>query len=206
MKLVCLDLEGVLVPEIWIAFSERTGIEELRMTTRDISDYDELMSKRLKILRDNSLTISDIQSVISTLTPFPGAKELLAWLRERFQLVILSDTFYEFSKPLMDQLDSPTIFCHTLEVTEEGFIKSYKLRQKDAKKKAVQGFQKMNFKVLAAGDSHNDIGMLQAADCGFFINAPDVIKNQYPQFKSVDGYDELKGAIMGADSQIGVVV
>ena len=203
MKLVCLDLEGVLVPEIWIAFAESTGIEELRMTTRDITDYDELMLKRLKILKENSFTIADIQSVISTLQPFPGAKKLLAWIRERFQLVILSDTFYEFSAPLMAQLDFPTILCHTLNINEEGFINNYELRQQNAKRKAVEGFQAMNFKVLAAGDSHNDIGMLSAADYGFFINAPDVIKNQYPGFQSVDGFDELKENIIRVDSEIG---
>ena len=203
MKVVCLDLEGVLVPEIWVAFSEFAGIDELRMTTRNISDYDQLMSKRLKILKDNSFTIADVQSVISTLRPFPGAKDLLAWIRERFQLVILSDTFYELSKPLMAQLDSPTILCHTLDIDEEGFISSCKLRQKDAKKKAVEGFQSMNFKVLAAGDSHNDIGMLSAADHGFFINAPDVIKNKYPQFESIDGFEELKESITRIDSVMG---
>ena len=203
MRVVCLDLEGVLVPEIWIAFAESTGIEELRMTTRDISDYDELMSKRLKILKENSFTINQIQSVISTLEPFPGAKKLLSWIRERFQLVILSDTFYEFSAPLMAQLDFPTIFCHTLNINEDGFVSNYRLRQQDAKKRAVEGFQAMNFKVLAAGDSHNDIGMLSAADYGFFINAPDVIKNQYPDFQSIDGFDELKENIIRVDSEIG---
>ena len=203
MKVVCLDLEGVLVPEIWIAFAESTGIEELRMTTRDISDYDELMSKRLKILKDNSFTIDDIQSVISSLEPFPGAKKLLAWIRKHFQLVILSDTFYEFSAPLMAKLDFPTILCHTLNINEEGFISNYKLRQQDAKRKAVEGFQAMNFKVLAAGDSHNDIGMLSAAEYGFFINAPDVIKNLYPGFQSVDGFDGLKESITRADLEIG---
>ena len=203
MKVICLDLEGVLVPEIWIAFAEHTGIEELRMTTRDISDYDELMSKRLEILKDNSFTIADIQSVISTLQPFPGAKKLLAWIRERFQLVILSDTFYEFSAPLMAQLDFPTILCHTLNINEEGFISNYKLRQQDAKKRAVEGFQAMNFKVLAAGDSHNDIGMLSTADYGFFINAPDVIRKQHPDIQSVNGFDELKRGISQVDSEIG---
>ena len=203
MRVVCLDLEGVLVPEIWIAFAESTGIEELRMTTRDISDYDELMSKRLKILKNNSFTIDDIQSVISSLEPFPGAKKLVAWIREHFQLVILSDTFYEFSAPLMAKLDFPTILCHTLNIDEEGFISDYKLRQQDAKRKAVEGFQTMNFKVLAAGDSHNDIGMLSAAEYGFFINAPDVIKRQYPGFQSVDGFNDLKESIARADLEIG---
>ena len=203
MEIACLDLEGVLIPEIWVAFANKTGIEGFAKTTRDVQDYDALMRYRLNLLSEHNLTLSEIKEVIETLKPLEGAIEFTDWLRERFQVVILSDTFYEFSAPLMAKLDFPTILCHTLNINEEGFISNYKLRQQDAKRKAVEGFQAMNFKVLAAGDSHNDIGMLSAAECGFFINAPDMIKNQYPGFQSVDSFDELKESITRADLEIG---
>ncbi len=192
MNVVCLDLEEVLVPEIWIAFSEYTGIEDLRMTTRDVSDYDVLMKQRLRILKEHSLAISDVHAVVSNLRPFPGAGDIVSWIRERFPFVILSATFYEFSEPLIRQLGWPTLFCHTLKIDQSGFITDYILRQDQAKKNAVKGIQSMNFKVFAAGDSHNDIGMLSAADYSTFINAPDSIKKQYPEFDAVDGFSQLK--------------
>ncbi|MDX1399739.1 MAG: bifunctional phosphoserine phosphatase/homoserine phosphotransferase ThrH, partial [Oceanospirillum sp.] len=156
MELACLDLEGVLIPEIWIAFAEKTGIEELKATTRDIPDYDVLMKQRLRILDENGLKLPDIQAVIAELEPLEGAKEFTDWLRERFQLVILSDTFYEFAAPLMAQLGFPTLLCHKLEVDEEGRITDYTLRQRDPKRQSVRAFQLLNYRVIAAGDSYND--------------------------------------------------
>ncbi|MFG1491433.1 bifunctional phosphoserine phosphatase/homoserine phosphotransferase ThrH, partial [Oceanospirillum sp. HFRX-1_2] len=155
MELACLDLEGVLIPEIWIAFAEKTGIEELKATTRDIPDYDVLMKQRLRILDENGLKLPDIQAVIAELEPLEGAKEFVDWLRERFQLVILSDTFYEFAAPLMKQLGFPTLLCHKLEVDEEGRITDYTLRQRDPKRQSVRAFQLLNYRVIAAGDSYN---------------------------------------------------
>ena len=166
MELACLDLEGVLVPEIWIAFAERTGIEELRATTRDIPDYDVLMRQRLGLLDQHKLKIGDIQEVIATLEPLPGAAEFLDWLRERFQVIILSDTFYEFSQPLMRQLGWPTLFCHRLISDASGRVVDYKLRQTDPKRASVKALHSLNYRVIAAGDSYNDTTMLGEADVG----------------------------------------
>ena len=193
--IVTLDLEGVLVPEIWIAFAQKTGIDELRLTTRDIPDYDELMAGRLSILNKNSLKLSDIQEVISMLTPLEGAKAFLDELRSLTQVVILSDTFLEFAEPLMKQLDWPTIFCHDLEIDGEGRVVNYRLRQPDQKRKAVAAFRSLNYRVIAAGDSYNDTTMLGEADKGFLFRAPDIVKNQFPQFKSAEEYEELMGMI-----------
>ena len=164
MELACLDLEGVLVPEIWIEFAESTGIEALRATTRDIPDYDVLMKQRLALLDEHNLKIDDIQQVIAGLSPLPGAIEFVNWLRERFQVIILSDTFYEFSEPLMRQLGWPTLFCHRLITDQQGRVVDYKLRQKDPKRASVKAFHTLNYKVIAAGDSYNDTTMLSEAD------------------------------------------
>lgn len=191
MEVVCLDLEGVLVPEIWIGFAERTGIEELRLTTRDIPDYDVLMRRRLAILEQHDLKLNDIQEVIAGMSPLPGAREFVDWLRERFQVVILSDTFYEFSQPLMRQLGFPTLFCHRLETDEAGRVVNYRLRQKDPKRASVKAFHSLHYRVLAAGDSYNDTTMLSEADVGVLFCAPDNVIAEFPQFASVTEYEDL---------------
>jgi phosphoserine/homoserine phosphotransferase len=201
VELACLDLEGVLIPEIWIAFAEKTGIDELRATTRDIPDYDVLMKQRLGILEQHNLKIGDIQDVIGTLSPLPGAREFIDWLRERFQVVILSDTFYEFSQPLMRQLHWPTLLCHRLVVDEQGRVVDYKLRQKDPKRASVKAFHSLNYRVLAAGDSYNDTTMLAEADVGFLIHAPQNVIDEFPQFKSVDTLEALKSAFVDASDR-----
>ena len=193
--IVTLDLEGVLVPEIWIAFAEKTGIEQLKLTTRDIPDYDELMTGRLAILNEHGLKLADIQEVIGTLAPLEGAKAFLDELRSITQVVILSDTFLEFAKPLMEQLAWPTIFCHDLEIDAEGRVANYRLRQPDQKRKAVAAFRSLNYRVIAAGDSYNDTTMLGEADTGFLFRSPDNVKAEFPQFQSAEEYDELMGLI-----------
>ena len=198
MQIVCLDLEGVLVPEIWIAFAERTGIAEFRRTTRDEPDYDKLMRFRLALLRERGLKLADIQAVIAGLAPLPGARAFLDDLRTRYQVVILSDTFYEFADPLMRQLGRPTLFCHRLVTDAEGYVAAYRLRQPDQKRQAVNAFKGLNFQVLAAGDSYNDTGMLAAADAGFFIHAPPAIAAQFPQFAVHGDYAALRASIDGA--------
>ena len=192
MELACLDLEGVLIPEIWIGFAEKTGIDELRATTRDIPDYDELMKQRLAILDQHNLGLPDIQKVIATMAPLPGANDFVEWLKERFQLIILSDTFYEFSHPLMRQLDFPALFCHRLVANESGTIVDYKLRQQDPKRQCVKAFHGLNFRVIAAGDSYNDTTMLSEAETGILFRAPDNVIAEFPQFPSVTSYDELR--------------
>ncbi|HEC27128.1 MAG TPA: bifunctional phosphoserine phosphatase/homoserine phosphotransferase ThrH [Gammaproteobacteria bacterium] len=201
MKLACLDLEGVLVPEIWIKVAELTGIEDLRLTTRDIPDYDELMAHRLKVLDKHDLKLSIIQSVIDDMGPLPGAREFLDWLRERYQLIILSDTFYEFGMPLMRQLGSPTLFCHKLEIRDD-HIANYCLRQPDQKRKAVQAFHSLNYKVIAAGDSYNDTSMLNEADAGILFSPPQNVIDEFPQFPVTNNYDELRQAFLDADERM----
>ena len=201
MELACLDLEGVLVPEIWIAFAERTGIDELRATTRDIPDYNVLMQQRLGLLAQHNLKINDIQDVIATLEPLPGAIEFVDWLRERFQVIILSDTFYEFSQPLMRQLHWPTLFCHRLIVDDSGSVVDYKLRQEDPKRASVKALHSLQYRVLAAGDSYNDTTMLAEADVGFLIHAPQNVIDEFPQFKSVETLQELKTAFLDASDR-----
>ncbi len=193
--LVTLDLEGVLVPEIWIAFAEKTGIAELRRTTRDEPDYDKLMLGRLAILDRHGLKLSDIQEVIGTLAPLDGARAFLDELRSLTQVIILSDTFEEFAQPLMRQLGWPTIFCHKLQVDASGSITHYTLRQPNQKQAAVAAFRGLNYKVIAAGDSFNDTTMLGEADCGFFFHAPESIRAQFPQFEGFDAYPDLLNAI-----------
>jgi phosphoserine / homoserine phosphotransferase len=190
--LACLDLEGVLVPEIWINVAKQTGIAELRLTTRDVSDYDLLMKGRLRILEQHRLRLGDIQAVIGRMEPLEGAAEFLSWLRERSQVIILSDTFYEFALPLMKQLAYPTIFCNTLEVDAEGGIRGYCLRQPDQKRQAVIALRSLRFRVVAAGDSYNDTAMLSEADAGIFFRPPEAIRQQFPQFPVTQNYAELR--------------
>jgi phosphoserine/homoserine phosphotransferase len=200
MDIVCLDLEGVLIPEIWIAFAEKTGIEELKATTRDIPDYNVLMTQRLDILKANGLRLNDIQEVVSTLSPMEGAREFLDSLREAYQVVILSDTFYEFAKPLMVKLNQPTLFCHKLVIDGEGSVADYKLRQEDPKRNSVKALHNLNFKVFAAGDSYNDTTMLSEADAGFLFRAPDNVIEEFPQYRVTNDYNELRSFIDEAAS------
>ncbi len=198
MQIVCLDLEGVLVPEIWIEFAGRTGIAELARTTRDEPDYDTLMRGRLGLLRQHALGLPDIQEVIAQMGPLPGAREFLDALRADYQVIILSDTFYEFARPLMRQLGSPTLFCHSLEADAAGMVVDYRLRLPDQKRQAVQHLKALNFGVVAAGDSYNDTAMLGAADRGIFFHPPESIVREFPQFPVTWSYGELRREIDGA--------
>ena len=191
MEIVCLDLEGVLVPEIWIAFAEKTGIRELTRTTRDEPDYDKLMKWRMGILREHGLTLSDIQDTISRISPLEGAKDFLDKVRSITQVVILSDTFKEFASPLMKQLGWPTILCNSLEVDSFDMLTGMRLRQKDGKRKAVEGFRAMGFRTFAAGDSYNDLTMIHTADKGCLFRAPENILQQEPDLKLCTSYDEF---------------
>lgn len=203
MEIVCLDLEGVLIPEIWIAFAEKTGIEELKRTTRDEPDYDVLMRYRLDVLNKHNLKMSDIQAVIASLAPLAGASEFLRKLREDFQVVILSDTFYEFAEPLMRQLGWPTLFCHRLVVDEADRVAGYKLRLSDHKRKAVEAFAQLNFFTIAAGDSYNDTTMLSQADVGILFNAPQNVLDEFPQFKTATEYEALMSLIKEGSPRFG---
>ena len=194
LNVLCLDLEGVLVPEVWQAVAKDTGIPALSKTTRDIPVYDDLMRARLAILDEHALALATIQDVIAGLDPLPGAPDFLAWARERYQVAILSDTFYEFGMPLMAKLGHPLLLCHRLDVAG-GRIVGYRLRQKDPKREAVRAFHAMNYRVIAAGDSYNDVAMLEEADVGLFFDAPAGVVAQYPSFQSVSGYDELAAAL-----------
>jgi len=200
--LACLDLEGVLIPEIWINVAERTGIDALLATTRDLPDYDVLMKQRLKVCEENGLTISDIQKVIGSLGPLEGAKDFLDWLKSEFQVVILSDTFYEFAHPLMRQLDFPTLFCHELGIDESGKITDYHLRMPDQKREAVKRFHELNFKVIAAGDSYNDTTMLGEADRGILFCPPQNVVDEFPQFPVALDYDALKALFLSAREEM----
>ena len=196
--LACLDLEGVLLPEIWIKFAEKTGIEELKLTTRDIPDYDQLMMGRLAILKKHNLKLQDIQDVIEALSPLDGACDFLQWLKSEFQVIILSDTFYEFAQPLMKKLDYPTLFCHKLITDDAGNIVNYELRQSDQKTKAVKALQGLNFQVISAGDSYNDTGMLQQADAGILFCPPEKVIREFPQFPVTRSYNEFQMAFIRA--------
>ena len=198
MFLACLDLEGVLVPEIWIGVAERTGIDALRATTREIPDYDVLMRQRLRILDEHGIGISEFQEVIGEMRPLEGAGEFLGWLNDRFQVIILSDTFYEFAAPLMRQLGQPTLFCHKLSIDGSGRIADYHLRQPDQKREAVKAFHQLNFKVVAAGDSYNDTTMLAEADRGILFRPPQKVIDEFPQFPVTREYDELRAAFTQA--------
>jgi len=193
--IVCLDLEGVLVPEIWINVAEATGIEALRITTRDEPDYDKLMRNRIAILEQHGLRLRDIQTVIRKMGPLEGAREFLAWLRGQHQVIILSDTFYEFAAPLMEQLGHPTLFCHSLVVDADDKVRDYRLRIQDGKRKAVMTLKLLNFGVVAAGDSYNDTSMLGEADAGILFCPPDNVAREFPQFPVTRDYAELRAAI-----------
>lgn len=192
MEIACLDLEGVLIPEIWIAFAEKTGIEGFNRTTRDEPNYDVLMNYRLNLLREHQLGINEIQSVIATLEPLEGAVGFVDWLRERFQVVILSDTFYEFASPLMKPLGYPTLLCHQLECAEDGSVLNYHLRQANPKRQSIVALKSLYYRTIAAGDSYNDTTMLSEADAGILFHAPKNVTNEFPQFPSVHTYEDLK--------------
>lgn len=201
MEIACLDLEGVLVPEIWIEFAKVTGIESLKATTRDIPDYDVLMKQRLRILEENNLGLKEIQDVIATLKPLDGAVEFVDWLRERFQVIILSDTFYEFSQPLMRQLGFPTLMCHRLNVDERDRVVGYTLRQRDPKRQSVLALKTLYYRIIAAGDSYNDTTMLAEADAGILFHAPQNVIEQFPQFPAVHTYEDLKQEFIKASNR-----
>ena len=201
MEIACLDLEGVLVPEIWIAFAEKTGIEELKKTTRDEPDYDVLMNYRLNILRQHGLGLNEIQQVIAGLKPLDGAVKFVDWLRERFQVVILSDTFYEFASPLMAQLGYPTLLCHRLEYDSDGTVTDYCLRQANPKRQAIVAFKSIYYRTIAAGDSYNDTTMLAEADAGILFHAPDNVIAEFPQFPAVHSFGELKREFVRASNR-----
>ncbi len=203
MHIACLDLEGVLVPEIWIEFSKRTGIPELSRTTRDEPDYDKLMRGRLDILAAHHLGLGDIQDVIAGMGPLPGAREFLDWLRHRHQVVILSDTFYEFAAPLMRQLGYPTLLCHRIESEPSGRVSGYRIRLQDHKRKTVAALRELNFRTIAAGDSYNDTAMLAEADAGILFHPPQNVIRDFPQFPVAFTYEELKAAFVEADARLG---
>ena len=198
MNIVCLDMEGVLVPEIWIAFAQASGIPELRRTTRDEPDYDKLMAYRLAILKEHGLGLKEIQDVIATIDPLPGAKEFLDQLRQETQVVILSDTFEQFAKPLMAKLNWPTLFCNTLEVAPDGAITGYRMRCPQSKLTTVRALQSAGFQTIAAGDSHNDLGMIQASKAGFLFRSTDAIRAEHPELPAFTEFDDLLAAIRGA--------
>ena len=193
----------MLIPEIWIQFSERTGIAELRRTTRDEPDYDKLMKQRLQILERHGLGLRDIQQVIDAMQPLPGAEDFLAWLREHFQVVVLSDTFYQFAAPFMRKLGHPTLFCHRLEVDERGRVVDYRLRLADQKRRAVQAFRELAFRTIAVGDSYNDTSMLAEADAGILFRPPANVEREFPQFPVAQSYADLEAAFRAADRRIG---
>ena len=203
MDVVCLDLEGVLIPEIWIKFAQVTGIEALKKTTRDVADYDELMGFRLELLRQHKLGLPEIESVIQTMAPLEGAADFLDALRERYQVVILSDTFYEFSRPLMAQLNWPTLFCHHLIVEADGEVSGFQMRQPEPKNSAVAALQSLNFTVIAAGDSYNDTAMLAQADHGFLFRSPANVIAEFAQYRHTRDYDELRDLIDGVSRRAG---
>ena len=198
MNIVCLDLEGVLVPEIWLAFAEETGIPELKKTTRDEPDYDKLMHYRLKILKEHGLGLKEIQETIAKIDPMPGAKEFLDELRSITQVIIISDTFTQFASPLMKKLGMPTIFCNTLEVAENGEITGFKMRCEKSKLTTVKALQSIGYDTIASGDSHNDLGMIEASKAGFLFRSTEQIKKDYPQYPAFEEYDELLAAIKAA--------
>jgi phosphoserine/homoserine phosphotransferase len=198
MRIVCLDLEGVLVPEIWIEFARRAGIPELSRTTRDEPDYDKLMTGRLRILRQHGLGLPDIEKVVAAMEPVPGARDFLDALRESYEVIILSDTFYEFARPLMRQLGMPTLFCHSLESDAEGMLVDYRLRMPDQKREAVKRLKELNFQVVAAGDSYNDTAMLTEAHRGILFRPPENVVREFAQFPVTRSYGELRRAIDAA--------
>ena len=201
MYITCLDMEGVLVPEIWIAFAEASGIPELKRTTRDEPDYDKLMRYRLDILKEHHLGLKEIQATIAKIDPLPGAREFLDQLREETQVIILSDTFEQFAQPLMRKLNWPTLFCNTLEVAPDGAITGYRMRCPQSKLTTVRALQSAGFQTIAAGDSYNDLGMIQASKAGFLFRSTDAIKAEHPELPAFDRFDDLLAAIRGAMAQ-----
>tara|TARA_B100000795_G_C22781906_1_gene432744 strand:- start:1220 stop:1837 length:618 start_codon:yes stop_codon:yes gene_type:complete len=201
VEIACLDLEGVLIPEIWIAFAEKTGIDAFKRTTRDEPDYDVLMQYRLDLLRENGLGLNEIQEVIATLEPLDGAVEFVNWLRERFQVIILSDTFYEFANPLMKPLGYPTLLCHKLECDESGTVVNYHLRQSNPKRQSIVALKSLYYRTIAAGDSYNDTTMLAEADAGILFHAPQNVIDEFPQFPAVQTYDDLKREFIRASNR-----
>ena len=201
MYIICSDLEGVFVPEIWINVAKKTGIEELKLTTRDISDYDVLMKKRLSILDEQKLKLADIQTVIKKIDPLEGAVDFLNWLREKYQIIIVSDTFVEFANPLMEKLGRPTLFCNSLIVKPDGAISGYTLRQKDGKRKVVQALKDLSYQVLAFGDSYNDITMLKEADASFLFRPPANVIKEFPDIQPTNDYNQLKEWIIEETSK-----
>ena len=197
MYVICSDLEGVFVPEVWINVANKTGIEELRLTTRDISDYDVLMKGRIKILAERGLTLKDIQNVIETIQPLPGALDFISWVKEKTQLIVVSDTFIQFADPMMRKLGRPTLFCHTLIIDENNRIIDYKLRQKDPKRRTAEALQSMNYQVIGMGDSYNDINMLKQSDVGILFRPPDNVIRDYPEFPVANDYETLKKILSG---------
>jgi phosphoserine / homoserine phosphotransferase len=202
VQIVCLDLEGVLIPEVWIKLSEATNIPELRVTTREVPDYDALMKQRLRILDEHKLGLNEIQAVVANMEPLDGAIDFIAWLREQFQVIILSDTYYEFVMPLIAKLGYPTLFCHKLETDAQGRVVNYVLRQPDPKRQSVKALHALNYKVIAAGDSYNDTTMLSEADAGILFHAPDNVIAEFPQFPAVHGYPALRQEILKASKAI----
>ena len=202
MEIACLDLEGVLIPEIWIEFANKTGIEALRATTRDIANYDELMTMRLNELDKHGLGIKEIQEVIATLSPLEGAVEFVDWLRERFQVIILSDTFYQFAGPLIKQLGYPTLLCHNLEIDDKGRVVNYHLRQANPKRQSICALKSLYYRTIAAGDSYNDTTMLAEADAGILFHAPQNVIDEFPQFPAVHTFEDLKKEFLKASLEV----
>ncbi len=198
LNVVCLDLEGVLVPEIWIAVAEKTGIEELKRTTRDEPDYDKLMAGRIQILKEHGLSLADIQAVIAQMDPLPGAKEFLDALRDETQVIIISDTFSQFAKPLMEKLGRPTIFCNELVISDDGYVTGYEMRCKDTKLTTVRALHTAGFETIASGDSYNDVDMILYSAAGFFFRTTDALREQFPDIPAFESYDELLAAIESA--------
>ena len=203
MHIACLDFEGVLVPEIWVGLAERTGVEALKATTRDIPDYDELMKMRLRIMDERGLRFADVRAAAESLDPLPGAREFLDWLRGEYQVAIVSDTFYELAMPLVKKLGGPTMLCHRLDVDADGRLSAYRLRQPDPKRNAVRGFKAMQYKVVATGDSYNDVPMLEEADLSWFFQPPEKVVRDHPQIPVARSYEELRAAFAGAKTTLG---
>jgi phosphoserine/homoserine phosphotransferase len=203
MKIICADMEGIFTPEIWIQVSKKTGIEDLKLTTRDISDYDVLMKRRLGILAAHGLKLKDITDVIETMDPLEGAVEFLDWMRSQTQVIVVSDTYVEFAKPLLRKLGWPTLFCNSLTIAADGSISDYNLRQKDGKRKTVLSLKKLNYSIIAVGDSYNDISMLKEANAGILFRPPENVKNEHPELPAVYTYDELKAVMEKMLSQHG---
>ncbi len=203
MHIACLDFEGVLVPEIWVGLAERTGVEALQATTRDIPDYDELMKMRLRVMDEHGLRFADVRAAAEALDPLPGAREFLDWLRGEYQVAIVSDTFYELAMPLIRKLGLPTLLCHRLTVDADGRLSGYRLRQPDPKRHAVRGFKSMQYKIVATGDSYNDVPMLEEADLSWFFQPPENVVRDYPHIPVARSYAELQAAFTAAKSTLG---